>query len=359
MDQVVAHLNVDGAVLLLLNPRTQQLELRMDRGFINQEKLHNLKLRLGESYAGKAALERRIIRRNDLPGDVGRPEFSSYLVSEGFITFFGVPLISKGEVKGVLEVLHRTSFVPDDEWLDFLDAFAGQAAIAIDNALLFTDTQKANNELIRAYDATIEGWAKALEMRDGGTEGHSQRVTKMTVDLAQMMNIRAPEIIHIQRGALLHDIGKMGVPDSILLKTGQLNDREWEIMRNHSEYAYRMLSPIEFLRPAINIPYCHHEQWDGSGYPRGLREEQIPMEARIFAVIDVWDALTHDRPYRKSWEHQDAINYIHDQSGKRFDPVVVSFFDRQLPIWERDFSLSDKNGFSNSETVKNPPDRFD
>ena len=177
-----------------------------------------------------------------------------------------------------------------------------------------------------AYDATIEGWSRAMDLRDEETEGHTQRVTDLTLKLARLMGIRDDQLIHIRRGALLHDMGKLGIPDQILLKPGKLTDDEWVIMRKHPVYAYDMLSSIEYLRPALDIPYCHHEKWDGSGYPRGLKGEEIPLAARIFAVIDAWDALTSDRPYRKAWSREKTLAYIREQTGSHFDPQVVEVF---------------------------------
>jgi putative nucleotidyltransferase with HDIG domain len=181
-------------------------------------------------------------------------------------------------------------------------------------------------ELIIAYDATIEGWARAMDLRDKETENHTRRVTEMTLSLAKALGIKDNETLHIRRGALLHDIGKMGVPDNILLKEGKLTEEEWILMRRHPQFAYEMLQPIKYLRQSLDIPYCHHEKWDGTGYPRGLKREQIPLAARIFAVVDVWDALTSDRPYRKGWSKQKALNHIREQSGKQFDPKVVDAF---------------------------------
>jgi HD-GYP domain-containing protein (c-di-GMP phosphodiesterase class II) len=177
-----------------------------------------------------------------------------------------------------------------------------------------------------AYDTTLEGWSKALDLRDKETEGHTQRVVDMTLRIAQTLGISDEELTHFRRGALLHDIGKMGIPDSILLKPGPLTDEEWEIMKRHPVYAYELLFPITHLRPALDIPYCHHEKWDGSGYPRGLKGEQIPLSARIFAVVDVWDALTSDRPYRNAWTSKKTLEYIREQSGKHFDPQIVDTF---------------------------------
>jgi len=177
-----------------------------------------------------------------------------------------------------------------------------------------------------AYDTTIEGWAQALELRDQETEGHARRVADLTVRLARALDVPAEQLVHIRRGAILHDIGKMGIPDQILLKPGPLTMEEREIMKKHPIYARELLLPIKYLHPAIDIPYSHHERWDGTGYPQGLKGEQIPLAARIFAVIDVWDALISDRPYRSAWPEEKALNYIREQAGHHFDPRVVEKF---------------------------------
>jgi len=188
------------------------------------------------------------------------------------------------------------------------------------------DLAGVNRQLQQAYDATIEGWSRALDYRDHETEGHSQRVTELTLRLARAVGMCEEELIHVRRGALLHDIGKMAVPDRILLKPGPLDDGEWELMRRHPAYAHEMLAPIEFLRPALEIPYCHHEKWDGTGYPRGLAGEDIPLAARLFAVVDVWDALRSDHPYRRAWERERVLDYIQELSGTHFDPQPVEAF---------------------------------
>ena len=180
----------------------------------------------------------------------------------------------------MLEIFSRTVVNRDEEWQQFLDAVAGQTAIAIDSSSLFQDLQRSNLELALAYDATIEGWSHALDLRDKETEGHTLRVTEMTLKLAQAMDFSEEELVHVRRGCLLHDIGKMGVPDRILLKPDKLTEDEWVSMRRHPEFAYQMLMPITYLRSALDIPYCHHEKWDGTGYPRGLKGEQIPLAAR-------------------------------------------------------------------------------
>jgi HD-GYP domain-containing protein (c-di-GMP phosphodiesterase class II) len=180
--------------------------------------------------------------------------------------------------------------------------------------------------LVESYETTLAGWSRALDLRDRETEGHSARVTELAVRLAVAMGVAGEELEHLRRGAMLHDIGKIGVPDAILHKAGPLGDDEWAVMRRHPEFAYNMLQPIEFLRPVLDIPYCHHERWNGSGYPRGLAGEQIPLAARIFAVVDVWDALVSDRPYRRAWSRKQAADYLHGHAGKLFDPTVVCAF---------------------------------
>jgi HD-GYP domain-containing protein (c-di-GMP phosphodiesterase class II) len=191
---------------------------------------------------------------------------------------------------------------------------------------MFGDLQRSNLNLTLAYDATIAGWSQAMDLRDKETEGHTQRVTDFTVRLAERMGIPAEKIVHIRRGALLHDIGKLGVPDHILLKPDKLTEEEWEMMRKHPVFAYEMLSPIEFLHPALDIPYCHHERWDGTGYPRGLKGEQIPLAARLFAVVDVWDALRSDRPYRAAWPEDKVREHLLSLSGTHFEPRIAEMF---------------------------------
>jgi putative two-component system response regulator len=186
--------------------------------------------------------------------------------------------------------------------------------------------RNANKRLSDAYEATIEGWSHAMDLRDRETEGHSRRVTELSIRLAQAMGMSEEEIVHMRHGALLHDMGKIGIPDSILHKPDDLTEQEWAIMRQHPRLAFEMLNSIEYLREALDIPYFHHEKWDGTGYPQGLKGEQIPIAARLFTVADVWDALTSDRPYRPAWSQDDAMEYIREQSGKHFDPHVVELF---------------------------------
>lgn len=325
LDKVTTSLSVDAADLLLFNPHSNTLEFAAGRGFRTQA-LQHTRLPLGSGYAGSAALERTPVSVPDLPGTPGEFERSSYLRAEGFIGYYAVPLLAKGQLKGVLEIFHRKPLAPESEWTAFLSALAGQAAIALDNATLLSDLQRANVDLTLAYDKTLEGWSRMVDLRDRETEDHTRRVTDLTVRLARVLGVPDEQLVHIRRGALLHDIGKLGVPDGILHKPGPLTDEEWVVMRKHPVVAHASLWPTPYLRPALDIPRSHHEKWDGTGYPDGLKGDQIPLAARIFAVVDVYDALTSDRPYRKAWAKERALDYIREQSGKHFDPAIVAEF---------------------------------
>ncbi len=324
LSQVTAQLVVDAADILLFNPQNM-LEFTAGVGFHTESLVHT-RLQVGEGYAGIAALQQKTIHVADLQhgktGFLRSPSFRE----EGFRCYFGVPLIAKGRVRGVLEVFHRAPLNPDADWQEFMETLAGEAAIAVENAVLLKELQRTNFELTLAYNTTIEGWSRALDLRDRDTEGHTQRVTEAAVKLARRMNFTDTELIHIRRGATLHDIGKMAIPDSILLKAGPLTPEEWEIIRQHPRFAYELLSPIPYLGPALDIPHYHHEKWDGSGYPHGLKADQIPLPARLFAVVDVYDALISHRPYRPAWAPPAALHYISNQSGKHFDPEIVVEF---------------------------------
>ena len=329
LNEVVKQLQVDAASVLLIQPGSSRLEFVAGQGFYTRN-IESTSLRLGEGNAGRAALERRIVQVPDLAAPVVNFTRAQLLADEGFVSYYTVPLITKGEVKGVLEIFHRSRLNPNREWLDFLETLGGQTAIAIENSMLFEDLQRSNFELAMAYDATIEGWSRALDLRDRETEGHTQRVTDMTLRFARKMGLSEERLTLIKRGALLHDIGKMGIPDSILHKPEGLSEEEQAIMRQHPQLAYDMLEPIAYLRDALNIPYCHHEKWDGTGYPRGLAGTQIPLEARLFTIMDVWDAITTDRPYRKGWPRKEALDYIRGESGKYFDPQLVDMFLKEM-----------------------------
>ncbi len=324
LEQFQACLGVDSVVLFLLQPEVQMLKCVSEIGFRYDSMLQN-KLRVGESLAGKVALDRKILHVDLTVPDNTYPIIFRF-PREEFQEFYAVPLVVDTKLIGVLEVLHRSQIDADENWLRSLEILANQAAIAINTNQLNENIFTSHNELLKAYDATITGWSRAMDLRDKETENHTLRVMEITLRMARLLKVDSAQLVHIKRGALLHDIGKLGVPDGILLKPGSLTDEEWVIMRSHPQLAYDMLSSIDYLRPAIDIPYCHHEKWDGTGYPRGLKGEEIPFAARLFSLADVYDALTSDRPYRSRWSHEKALQYIQEQSGKYFDPNLIEPF---------------------------------
>jgi PAS domain S-box-containing protein/putative nucleotidyltransferase with HDIG domain len=325
LNHVTKELGLDAADILMLNSNSQMLECAAGNGFRTKD-LMKRRVRLGDGFAGRVALERQLVEIHNLVDEPNKLSLMNILEEENFIYYCGVPLVIKGSVKGVLEVFNRTALEPDPEWFEFLNSLAGQTAIAIESATLFDSLQRSNSELALAYDATIEGWSRALDLRDKETEGHTLRVTEMAVTLARASGFTEAELVQVRWGSLLHDIGKMGVPDGILLKPGPLTDEEWVEMKKHPVLAYEMLSPIRYLRLALDVPYFHHEKWDGTGYPHGLKERQIPLAARIFAVVDVWDALSSNRPYRAGWKKEKVRDHILASSGTHFDPQVVDVF---------------------------------
>jgi len=324
MDSLISLMRAERGFLMLREPNGE-MAVRIARG-IAQVNLD------GEAFKVSRSVVRKVL---DLNAPVlttnaqADPRFDAQMSVAAYQlrSILCVPLKLKQELIGVLYVdnrAHAGIFKEND--LELISAFADQAAVAIESARLFEDLQESHRELERAYQATLEGWVRALDMRDKETEGHTQRVTILTHRLARSMGVSDADMVHITRGALLHDIGKMAIPDGILLKPGQLTEEERELIKRHPVYAYEMLRPIDFLVPAIDIPYCHHEKWDGTGYPRGLKGEEIPFAARIFPIIDVWDALTSDRPYRKAMAHDEVRKLVQADSGKHFDPLVVEAF---------------------------------
>jgi GAF domain-containing protein len=323
--QITRQLGVDASDILLLSPQTRKLEFAAGHGFQSPLFKHQ-SVMIGQGYPGTAALERRTVSVPTLDDQQAGFLFTPGLAREKFASYYAVPLITKGDVKGVLEIYHRSILKPTDDWFEYLATLAGQTAVAIDSASLFHDLERSNFELTMAYDAAIESWSRVLELSGRETAEHSQRVAQMTVELAGALFVDEKELNDLRRGALLHDIGKLVIPEDILNKPGPLDDLEWEITRRHPRHAYELLAPIQHLSAALDIPRYHHERWDGSGYPDGLIGEMIPLAARIFAVVDVHDALTTERPYRPAWTKQAARAYIQDQSGILFDPKVAKAF---------------------------------
>ena len=323
-EQAIKEQSVSAVCIRLLNPFSQRLESAVQEGF-ERSLISQNEIMLGTGMVGMAALERRPLSIRNI-NDLDTSSSHGLLVGQGYLGYHGVPLIAKGKLHGYLEAYFAEELPRDGDAVEFLDILAVQTAIAIENSMLLESLHRSNAELALAYDRTLEGWVKGVDLRDKDTEGHTQRVTELTLRLASQMGYSEAELVHVRRGALLHDIGKIGVPDAILNKPGPLTADERKKMEDHAQFAYDMLSPIAFLKPALDIPYCHHEKWDGTGYPRRLAGEQIPPTARIFAVIDVFDALTSERPYKHAWPVQKALDHIQSQSGKHFDPAVVDQF---------------------------------
>lgn len=324
MDTIISLAGAERGFLMLAN-QDGELEIRVARK-IARESLEAEEFKISSTIARRVAQNGNPVLTTNAQEDPRFIDQRSILLYN-LRSIMCVPLKVKGKITGLIYVDNRVrsgAFTSKD--LQILIAFANLAAVAIDNARLFNDLQRSNFELAQAYDITLEGWARALELRDQETEGHTRRVTELTVRLAKALGFEQEELDHIRRGALLHDIGKMGIPDRILLKPEKLSDGEQAIMQKHPIYAYNMLYPIEKLRPALDIPYCHHEKWDGTGYPRGLKGKEIPLPARIFAVVDVWDALRSDRPYRQAWPPEKVRAYLRSQAGIHFDPSVVEAF---------------------------------
>jgi response regulator RpfG family c-di-GMP phosphodiesterase len=325
LDQVVTHLKVSAAAILLYNRGSNYLEAAATRGFRSLEASRRT-VKYGDGHAGTAAVENRIFgfRNADLldKDDAGVPAVGG----ERFQGYYVAPLVSKGRTLGVLEIYNRNPVEASREWLGFFEALAGQSAIAIEEAEMFSDLHRANADLVQAYDSTLEGWVHAIDLRDKETVGHTTRVTDLTVALARSCGFSDSELVQVRRGALLHDIGKLGIPDAILLKPGPLTEDEWVVMKRHPSFAFEWIRPIAYLRPSLDIPYCHHEKWDGSGYPRSLAGEHIPVAARLFSVVDIWDALTSDRPYRAAWPEDKVAAHLREISGTHLDPFAVEAF---------------------------------
>jgi len=328
-EKAIKHLQADAIDILLYNQYAQKFSFMYGSGFLKQKE-KQLILNSSTDLCGKMLLKNEPVFISNLRDEDIICTRSQLAQEEGFVSYYGMPIISKGRLIGVIEFFFRKQFKPESEWVDFVNSLSLQLAIAIDNALLYENTLRVQSELLQAYNSTIEGWAYALDLRDKETEGHSRRVTLMTVQIAQHVGMDEEEIAHVYRGALLHDIGKLGIPDNILLKPSQLTEEEWVIMRKHPVYAYEMLSPILYLKQAIDIPYCHHERWDGTGYPRGLKGNQIPLAARIFSIADTYDAMRYDRPYRKGLSKEEIVNNIISGAGKHYDPELVKVFIKML-----------------------------
>ena len=324
LDHISTQLETDAISLNVLQT-SGQIENIARLGFRSNESLRGLTH--SESSLSRRVIESgKPIRYNHAAASTVPEDFIHFMNTEGFYDYLSIPLSEEDRIIGTLEMFNYTPFNTTPDWQTHLKFIRSLTANTITRKRIFKERKSSETELEVAYSETLEAWVRALEIRDRYTAGHTQRVLDITLRLATRLGIPDEILVHLSRGVLLHDIGKLAVSDNILRKTGPLDHKEWESMREHPKFAYDLLKPIQYLRPALDIPYCHHEKWDGSGYPQGLKGDEIPYQARIFSVVDVWDALTTDRPYRKAWPKQDALNYIRSKAGTEFDPRVVTAF---------------------------------
>jgi hypothetical protein len=329
LGEITSRLHIDAADVFVMDAARNELKRAVSRGFTTD---FIARSNAGQELARRTVLERRTLHVGDSAGQGLPPEVRPIMDAEGFVSYYGLPLIASGRILGVLELFQRTPLMQDGEWLDFLDGLAAHVAFAVEKVSLIENLERSNAELVRAYDDVIEGWSRALSARVGETPEQTRRLVDMALRLARLAGLAADQLTAFWRGAMLHDIGNMALPESILLKPGKLTDHEWQAVRSHPRQAYELLTAIPDLRTAVDIPFCHHERWDGSGYPRGLKENEIPLAARIFSVADAYDALTSDRPYRKAWAPEQAIEQIRAESGRSFSPAIVEAFISNLPM---------------------------
>jgi PAS domain S-box-containing protein len=328
LDQILIELKVDAASIRLLNSLTHDLEVLALQGFRLQS-LSSIHLFNQPCAPVRAVLERQP-QKFSRGSQVDSGIFAQILDQEGIYDYYATPLITKGKVQGVLEIYNRNPQEHTPDWHDFLELLAGEAAIAVENAKLFEELQRRNLDLTRDYDTTIEMMVKAMHLRKPSVFGHSRHLVDMTLRLARQFGLNDEQLVSIRRGVYLHDIGMLAIPDAILFKPTKLDESEWDLIRQHPQAAADLLSPVHYLRDAIELPLCHHEHWDGSGYPRQLKGEQVPLAARIFAIVDVWDSLQSERPFRKAWPEEQVLDYIRQQAGVQFDPQIVESFLHML-----------------------------
>jgi len=325
IDQTVKELSVDAAAILYFHPQLKTLKFITQTGF-RQNILQHTDLEIGEGLAGKAAESRSMVRVPDLKHTSQAISRDLEFSTEKFVSYFGVPLTSKGRLVGVMELYHRKKLDPDQSWIDLLEMIAGLAAIAIDYQNVHKNLERSRNELDKSLDAIIEGWAQALELRGIESPGHWHRIEELSLALGQKLGVKSKLLNDLRRGVLLHDIGKMAIPDEVLHKRTALSVEERKLIGKHPIAAHDLLKDVEGLKSALDVPLYHHERWDGTGYPYQLEGENIPYLARIYAVVDVWDAMRSDRPYRKAFSKEKALQILNEEAGKQFDPEIVQAF---------------------------------
>lgn len=319
-------LKADAIIAYSHHPSKQQFETCLTYGLTSavQEKLPHY---LNSDMAGKSFINGSLPTWvEDLLETPPGSHPINGLGNMGFRGYLALPLIAHHDLKGALEIFWQTTCAEKTYQSGFLKRVSEQFAFAMEHDSMLKDLENNNQFLVSRYNVIIEGLSRTLELRDLETDGHSQRVSQLTMQLAEHMRIPQDQWDDIRRGALLHDIGKIGIPDAILLKPGSLTEQERRMMQLHVVYAYNILSPTTTSRITLDIIHYHHEHWNGKGYPDGLKGLQIPLAARLFSVIDVFDALTSDRPYRPAWSRSHALSYLKDQAGIQFDPLVIKSF---------------------------------
>ncbi len=323
VDKAVEATGAEAAAMLIFNPSNSLLELRASSGWLNrvfQEPMGSTEGISGKIFTTGATHLSSFLRRDPLLAARNR-----HLVPPGKANI-GVPVIAEGTIIGVFHITLKAPVSFNREFIELVEIFGSYAGIIIGRMQRIDALRNTERQLQTAYDETLEGWARAIGIRDDETLMHTERVAKIAEALGRSFGLGARELENLHRGALLHDVGKIGIPDYILLKPGALNEEERNIMQTHASFGYELLKPIKYLEEALVVPYCHHERWDGAGYPRQLKGDEIPFLARIFAIADVYDAMTSNRPYRAARTSQEALEYIRSQSGKHFDPRVVEAF---------------------------------
>ena len=346
---VIHSLGVDAADVLIYDAPAQRLVNAGGRGFRGRG-MENAILRLEDTPAGKAVATNEIVNISNVSRAKNEFAHLTDLTSEDMVAYVAVPLVVKKQVRGVLELWSRSQINSNGEWLNALEQIAEKGEIALSSVMRVRRLQRSNLDLAQAYEATIDAWSHALELREYETKGHTQRVTEMTVDFVRILGLGEAELVNVRRGARLHDIGMLGIPERILLKPETLTEDELTIVRKHPMLGYEQLATVEFLKPALDIVRYHHEKWDGTGYPYGLQGEQIPLTARLFALVDVWDSLCSDRPFRKGWPEDKVKAHIHDRAGKHFDPDLAEKFLKLLEGAKRKQIESERSAHRNYPT---------
>ena len=326
LEQITNVFNIDAAQVFLYDERSLMLQSYLQRGLEYLFKDTPYEIRIGESIVGTTGLERKTSVIKNITPEIDSTVHGNLLRKDKIVCCISTPLIYNGQLVGVLEAYHRSRKEPDEDWINYFETVAGQAAVAINNLQHINHLEKFNLELELAYDQLIESWAKTMSFRGCTLNDHNHRTMVNCIELALMMGYKEEELINIRRGALLHDIGMLTIPKSILCKQNKLDDNEWHTIHKHPAVAVEMLSGNTMLKRALDIPQYHHEWWDGSGYPYGFSANLIPEPARIFAVVDVWDSLRSERPYRHKWSDQRALEHIISEAGSHFDPHIVEIF---------------------------------